>query len=113
MQRNFAASCIVVLHGVFIAFAMLGAPLVLRFPILFWPHALATAWILAHHFLAWPCPLTLWEKQVRTRRGETVYEGGCIEHYLLHGKEAPRFFTAVGTVVVVANLATYCWLWLR
>jgi hypothetical protein len=113
MQRNIAASCIVVLHSVFIGFAALGAPLVLRFPILFWPHALATAWILAHHFLAVPCPLTLWEKQVRTRRGEPIYDGGCIEHYILRGRPAHRGLTALGTIVVVANLATYLWLWIH
>lgn len=83
MNPRLVADAIVVLHSAFIAFAVLGGLLVLRWPRLAWLHLPALAWGLWIELSHGVCPLTPLENQWRIRAGEAGYRGGFIDHYLL------------------------------
>ena len=77
------ADLVLVLHGIFIAFVVLGGFAVLRWPIVAWLHLPALAWGIWIELSGGICPLTPLEVSLRQRAGEAGYEGGFIEHYLL------------------------------
>ncbi len=77
------ADLVLVLHGIFIAFVVLGGFAVLRWPMVAWLHLPALAWGIWIELSGGICPLTPLEVSLRQRAGEAGYEGGFIEHYLL------------------------------
>jgi hypothetical protein len=52
------ADAVLVLHFAFIAFALLGGLLVLRWPRVAWLHLPAVAWGVIVAWVGWVCPLT-------------------------------------------------------
>ena len=111
MNPRLAADAVLVLHGAFIAFAVLGGLLAL------WKRG----WMLLHlPALAWAafvmvsgriCPLTPLETRLRRAAGEEGYSGGFIDHYLA-GAIYPEGLTrtvqiGLGVAVVVFNLGIY------
>lgn len=86
MLYRLAAEGLLLLHLVFIAFAVAGAWFALRWPALralLWlqlPAAAWAVWIMASGRI---CPLTPLENRLRQLAGEQGYAGGFIEHYLL------------------------------
>ena len=70
-----AADALVVLHLVFIAFVLLGALLVLRWPWLAVLHVPAFLWGAWIEFFSGICPLTPLEQRLRVAAGEAGY--GC------------------------------------
>ncbi|OHC63251.1 MAG: hypothetical protein A2040_07575 [Rhodocyclales bacterium GWA2_65_19] len=118
MIERFAADLIVILHFAFIVFVGLGALLSLRWPRAAWLQVPAAAWGAAIEFRQGVCPLTPLEQRLRLAAGDAGYSGGFIEHYLLPIiypswlDEYSRI--ALGTLVIVINLAAYGWaLWRR
>jgi len=111
------ADFVVLVHGTFVLFVVLGALLVLRWPRLAWLHLPAAAWGAWVEFAGWICPLTPLENAFRRQAGQAGYGGGFIEHYvlrLLYPAGLTRETQLIlGGMVVVLNLALYAALVLR
>lgn len=115
MTERIAADLIVLLHLAFILFVGLGALLCLRWKWMAWLHLPAAAWGAAIEFRQGICPLTPLEQRLRLAAGDAGYSGGFIDHYLLPiiypaGLDADVQY-ALGTLVVLLNLALYAWIW--
>lgn len=83
MLYSSLANVVLILHGAFIAFVVLGGLLVLWKPRLLWLHLPALAWGAAVVSMGWVCPLTPLENQLRSMAGQQGYDGGFIDHYLV------------------------------
>lgn len=105
------ADLVLLLHGAFVLFVVLGGFLVLRWPRLAWLHLPAALWGAAIEFGGWICPLTPLEVTLRRRGGEGGFEGGFIEHYVtaaLYPEGLTRPVQLVlGVVVVLVNVCLY------
>ena len=77
-----AADAVLLLHLLFIVFAVLGGLLVLRWPRLAYLHVPALLWGVTVEWMGWICPLTPLENALRMAAGEQGYSGGFIEHYI-------------------------------
>ncbi|MFE8644010.1 DUF2784 domain-containing protein [Sphingomonas sp. NCPPB 2930] len=111
MNARLAADAVLVLHGAFIAFAVLGGLLAL------WKRG----WMLLHlPALAWAafvmtsgriCPLTPLEMRLRRAAGDEGYAVGFIDHYLaaaIYPEGLTRTVqVGLGVAVVVFNLGIY------
>jgi hypothetical protein len=83
MLNRVSADVVVVFHLLFIAFAIAGGLLVLRWRWVMGLHLPAVAWAVLVEVMSWPCPLTPLENHFRRRAGHGGYEGGFVEHYLI------------------------------
>src|SRR5690606_21602726 len=106
-----------VLHLLFIVFVVLGGLLVLRWHWLAIAHIPAALWGAVIGLTGDTCPLTPLENRLRHLAGETGYQGGFIEHYLMpviypHGLTRDIQFI-LGGIVIGINLAVYGWLMYR
>lgn len=114
-----AADAVVVVHLLFIVFALLGGLLVWRWPWLVVLHLPAAAWGVLVELMRRPCPLTPLEQRLRMAAGEAGYSGGFIEHYVLPilypAGLTPQIQIALGLFVLGLNLLIYaglvrrCW----
>lgn len=77
------ADAVVVFHVLFIAFAVCGGLLVMRWRRLVWVHLPCVAWAVLVEIMSWPCPLTPLENHFRRRGGEAGYHGSFVEHYIM------------------------------
>jgi len=111
MTAAWAADAVLLLHLLFIVFAVLGAALLWRWPRLVWAHGPAMLWAAYIEFSGTLCPLTPLENRLRRAAGEQGYSGGFIEHYLL-----PLIYpaaltrdvqTLLGVGVLLINLLLY------
>ena len=116
MTAALVADAVLLLHALFIAFALLGAALLWRWPRLVWAHLPAVLWAAFVEFSGNICPLTPLENRWREAAGGQGYSGGFVEHYLL-----PLIYPAgltrdaqwwLGTGVVLVNVLLYG-AWLR
>ncbi len=103
----------VLVHGVFIVFAVAGGLLVARRPWLAVLHLPAVAWAALVELRGWICPLTPLENALRRAAGTASYETSFVEHYL-----APLIYPAaltrelqiaLGVAVLLVNVAAYAW----
>jgi len=111
MIYRFLADLVVVVHGLFVAFVMLGAFLALRWRWLVWLHVPALIWGILIEYAGWICPLTPLENSLRSRAGETAYSGDFIQHYLL-GALYPHGLTrttqyVLGSIALIVNVVAY------
>lgn len=111
MLYKIAADFVFLLHFAFICFVVLGGLLTLRWTWLGIVHLPAAVWGALIEFLAWECPLTSIENNLRHAAGEEGFSGGFIVHYLLpviypEGL-TPKLQFAMGTLVIVVNLVIY------
>ncbi|MGH8352169.1 MAG: DUF2784 domain-containing protein [Pseudomonas sp.] len=83
MIYRLAADAVVLLHLLFILFALLGGLLVLKWRWLAWLHLPAVVWGALAECLQLICPLTPLEVGLRRAAGELGYAGGFVEHYLI------------------------------
>ena len=111
MDPGLLADAVVLLHLAFVAFAVAGGLLVLRWRRVALLHLPALAWAAFVEFSGRTCPLTPLENALRAAGGEAGYAGGFVEHYLL-----PLLYPAdltrelqwtLGGALVVFNLAVY------
>lgn len=79
---KFLADAIVVAHLAFVAFAIFGAVLVLRWPRLMIAHLPSVAWVIYVAAMNATCPLTPLENDLRDKAGDVQYEGGFVDHYI-------------------------------
>jgi hypothetical protein len=105
------ADAVLVLHFAFIAFALLGGLLVLRWPWVAWVHLPAVAWGVTVAAIGGVCPLTPLEKHLRVLAGELPYRGDFISHYLtalIYPAGLTRPMQAVLAILLLAiNAAVY------
>ncbi len=117
MTARLLADAVLLLHGLFILFVVAGGALVWRWPLAALLHLPAVAWA---GWISWTgseCPLTPLENALRRAAGQTGYEGGFVQHYLL-GVIYPEAMTrewqiGVGVFVVLLNLGVYALLLVR
>ena len=69
MLFKFAADAVAVIHLLFVAFAVLGGLLALRWHWVAWLHLPALAWGATVEFTGWICPLTPLENSLRSAGG--------------------------------------------
>ncbi len=115
MNARLLADAVLVLHGLFIVFVLIGAIGVARWPRLAGVHLAAVAWAVYVAAAGRICPLTPIENALRRSAGEAGYSGGFIEHYLL-AVIYPDGLTrgvqiGLGVFVLALNVALYArWL---
>lgn len=101
----------VLLHLAFIIFVPLGGLLVLRRRWWALIHVPVFVWGALISFGGWICPLTPLENWLRLKGGETGYQGGFIEHYILpviYPVDLTRSLQiAMGVTVLLLNLVVY------
>ena len=113
MLYSLAADATLVVHGLFILFAVLGGLLAARRPWVAAIHLPAAAWAAWIEVAGGTCPLTPLENRLRALAGEVPYPGGFIGHYLLpviypQGL-TPRVQLVLAAGVVLVNVAIYAW----
>ena len=111
MIYGWLADAVFALHLGFIAFAVLGAFCVLRYPRLAWLHVPAALWAVLIELFGWICPLTPLENALLRRAGETGYGEGFVAHYLVPliypAGLTPRIQLGIGLSVLALNAALY------
>ena len=111
MIYRWLADGVVLFHGAFVAFVMLGAFLALRWRWLLWLHVPAAIWGVLIEYGGWICPLTPLENNLRARAGQSGYSGDFIEHYLLRALYPHGLTTAtrwiLGSIALGVNFVAY------
>ena len=117
MPYRALADVVVVLHLIFVVFAVVGGLLAFRWRWMPWLHLPALAWAAFVEFSGSICPLTPLENALRAAAGGEAYGGGFIEHYLLpllYPAELTRSLQwTLGGGLVLFNLVVYGLLWWR
>lgn len=113
MLYRVLADLTLVLHLIFILFVLFGALLVLRWRWFAFIHLPAAIWGALIEFMGWICPLTPLENRLRRTAGQSGYDGGFIDHYLIP-IIYPEGLTGniqiiLGTAVIILNFVFY-WL---
>ena len=114
MVHRLLADLVVLVHFGFVLFVILGGMLVLRWKSVAWVHLPAATWGAIVEFMGWICPLTPLEIWLRVMAGQSGYQTGFIDHYLLPVLY-PQNLTRdtqiwLGVLVLCLNLAIYGWL---
>ena len=111
------ADLVLVVHGAFILFVVLGSLLVFRWPRLAFLHIPCAIWGSWIEFSGGICPLTPLENHLRRLAGERGFTGGFIEHYLIPLIYPPGLTSAmqigIGVAVITINLVAYVLIWRR
>ena len=111
MLFRILADILVVIHGCFVLFVVLGGLLALKRLKVAWIHIPACIWGALIEFQGWICPLTPLEKWLRVKAGQAGYSGGFVQHYLLPliypAGLTEQTATVLGLLVVVVNVAVY------
>lgn len=111
MIYSILADIVTTIHFLFILFVALGALLVLKWRWLAFVQLAAAFWGALIMFQGWICPLTPLENRLRRAAGQSGYEVGFIEHYLI-----PFIYPAditreiqiwIGIGVIFINLLLY------
>lgn len=114
MLQGLAANVVLLLHAVFILFAVFGAALAMRWPYIAWLHIPAAVWAVGIELAGAVCPLTFLENHLRAAAGIQGYSGGFIDHYLLPlvypAGLTPAVQYVLAGVVLAVNLLLYAWL---
>ena len=117
MVSQVLADLVALSHLAFIAFALVGGLLALRWRWMPWAHLPAAVWGAAVEFFGWFCPLTPLENSLRSASGSAGYSGGFIERYLMpiiYPAELTRELQLLlGFTLVLLNLAVYLFVWRR
>ncbi len=111
MPYGIIADIVVLIHLVFVIFAVLGAVLIIWRRWIIWLHLPAFLWAVWIEFTGGICPLTPLENWFRIKAGQGGYEGDFVATYLL-----PVLYPAgltrnvqllLALMVIVINVATY------
>lgn len=111
MLERIAADAVLLIHLAFVAFVVLGAFLLVRWPRIAWIHLPALVWGALIEFAGWTCPLTPLEVSLRRAAGQAGYSGDFVEHYIVallypDGLTRPLQI-ALGVIVVLINALIY------
>jgi hypothetical protein len=117
MMYRLLADLVVLLHFAFVAFAVLGGLLVLRWPRVAWLHLPAVAWVAYIEFYQHYCPLTPLENRLWELAGLDRYGGGFIDHYIMPVIYPPGLTPGIqlvlGVILVLSYLVIYALAWRR
>ena len=117
MPYRLLAVLVLIVHAGFVAFVMLGALLVWRWPRIAWIHVPVVLWGAGIEFLGGICPLTPLENHWRRLAGELGYPGGFVEHYVMSALYPDglthRAQLVLGALVLLVNAAIYAWVFWR
>ena len=117
MTARAIADALVVLHTLFVLFALAGGALVVAWPRVALAHLPAVAWAAWVEFTGTVCPLTPLENEWRRAAGMQGYEGGFVEHYvvplLYPAGLSPRVQVILGALLVAVNVVFYAYAWRR
>jgi hypothetical protein len=113
MPYRLLADLVLILHAGFVAFAVSGALLALRWPRIAWVHVPVALWAAGIEFFGGVCPLTPLENHWRQLAGQLGYPGGFVEHYLLSALYPDGLTRNVqfvlGGLVLLVNVTIYAW----
>ena len=111
------AAAVVLLHAMFIVFAVFGGLLALRWRWMPWLHLPALAWGALVEVTGSICPLTPLEIRLRMAAGLDPYPGDFIGRYLLPliypDGLTPAVQVAMGVGLLVFNAIIYALVWRR
>lgn len=111
MCYRLIADLLLIFHLSFIVFVLVGGFLAWRWRWLVWFHLPAAVWGAAIEFGGWICPLTPLENHFRRLAGQSGYEGGFIEHYIvpvIYPEDWSLSFRLVfGSIVIAINSLAY------
>lgn len=112
-----AADLVLVVHLAFILFVVFGGLLALRRRWIAWLHLPVAAYGAGIELIGWVCPLTPLENRLRRAAGQSGYEGGFIEHYLVPliypTGLTPGLQLTLGLAVVGINATVYWFVFRR
>jgi len=115
MLHALLADLIVAFHFLFVVFVLFGALLLFYRRWVVWLHLPAAVWGASVELAGWICPLTPWEVELRRRAGQSGYDGGFIDHYLLPLIYPPgltrELQIGIGVIVILINAAIYYRVW--
>lgn len=106
MTWTLMAWAVVVLHLAFLVFQMLGALLALVSRAWLVPHLTVVAWGVGIVIIQGRCPLTVLEKSLVERAGDTPYSGSFLDHHvfgILLSDGTQAFVYAIHLVVILAT----------
>ena len=117
---SLVADAILVTHVLFAAFVVFSLILIFVGKFLSWrwvrnpwfrvTHLLGICVIVLQSWFGVICPLTIWEMDLRSKAGETIYEGSFIRHWLnelLYYQAPPWVFVIGYTTFAVLVLASW------
>jgi len=111
----FLADLVLIVHTLFIIFAVFGGLIVLKWYKVMWLHIPCALWGALIEFFGWICPLTYLENYLREIGNGNYHESSFIQHYLLPVIYPPGLTTDIqillGTIVIIINLIVYCIVW--
>jgi hypothetical protein len=111
------AALTVIVHVMFIAFAIGGGLLAVRWPRIAWAHLPAAGWAILVELSGGLCPLTPLEQAMRRRAGLPDYSGDFVANYVfpvLYPEGLTRDVqVAFGVLVATVNVVAYTWAYLR
>lgn len=111
MFYKLAADAVVVIHLLFIIFALAGGLLLFLKRWIVWIHLPAVVWAVLIEWKGWICPLTPLENHLRQKAQFAAYEEGFIEHYLLPviypAGLTPQIQYFLGVFVIAVNFLVY------
>ena len=111
MPYGILADIVVLIHLVFVLFAVLGAVLIIWRRWFVWLHLPAVFWAIWIELTGGICPLTPLENWLRSRAGQGGYRGDFVEHYLLPVLYpvglTPNIQILLGLEVISINAALY------
>jgi hypothetical protein len=117
MMYRLLADLVVIIHGGFVLFAVLGGLLVLRRRHFAWLHLPALLWAVFIELTGGICPLTPLENQLRIMGGQEGYRGEFIDRYvmpLLYPDGLTQGYQILlGSFLLALNAAIYAALWHR
>ena len=117
MSAGALADAIVVVHALFVVFAVAGGLLVAWKPIIAVAHLPAALWAAWVELSGSLCPLTPLENTWRRAAGQAGYSGGFVDHYVMPALYpaglTPRIQLGLGVAVIAINAAFYSIAWRR
>jgi hypothetical protein len=113
MIYGLLADSVLILHLLFIAFAVAGGFVVLRFAWVIFLHVPAVCWVAYIELSGGLCPLTSLENGFRRAAGDSGYAGDFVDHYLvpiIYPEGLTRNIQLwLAGFVVLLNAAVYGW----
>lgn len=114
MIYQILADGVVVLHLAFILFVVLGGILVVFLPKVVWFHIPCVIWGVVIELTGGICPLTPFEIYLRTKAGQSVYQGDFVVHYIepiIYPANLTRELQIMFSLgVILINAAVYSYL---
>ena len=121
---SLVADAILVMHVLFVVFVVLSLILIFAGKFLSWQwvrnplfriiHLLGIGIVVLQSWFGIICPLTIWEMNLRSNAGESIYQGSFIKHWLnqLLYYQAPSW-VFVACYTVFGGLVLSSWLLVR